>query len=264
MESPLEPEKLVPEPRWIRPPGLELLMGLSIFALLFGVYFGAQLGFFIYEVVRHTPELAAQTFSIHMLDDDAFKQSSTELFYNGDVVTRVTIAADGFCLVILLLVVGLWKRSNLVTFLGLRPPMFKPFAAWLGLFVLVFCALEGLGQLFPDLDSETMKRIIGSTTNLPLAFIGLALMPAIFEELLLRGLLFGSLRHMLHKHYAVAITAGVFAMMHMQYAWYIQVLLVLPLGVFLGYSRANTGSVWTSVTMHMLNNAVAVLVPQLI
>jgi len=264
MENQQEPEKLVPEPRWLRPPGVELMMGLSIFALLFAVYFTAQIGFFCAEVVRHTPSFAAEGFSIGMLDSDLFKQRSTELLYDGDTQTHVTIAADGCCLVVLLLIVGLWKRSKLVTFLGLRPPMFRPFAAWLGLFVLVFVALEAIGQLFPDLDSEIMRRIIGSATNLPMTFLGLAVMPAIFEELLLRGVLFGSLRHMLDKHYAVAISAGVFAMMHMQYEWYIQVLLVLPLGVFFGYARANTGSIWTSVAMHMLNNGIAILVPQLI
>lgn len=94
--------------------------------------------------------------------------------------------------------------------------------------------------------------------------LGAALMPALFEEFLFRGLLFGSLRHMLDKHSAIAITAGVFTFIHMQYDWYLLLLQVLPLGVFLGYARANTGSIWTSIVLHFTNNAASVLLPALL
>ena len=36
---------------------------------------------------------------------------------------------------------------------------------------------------------------------------------------------------------------------------------VLPLGVFLGYARANSGSIWTCVFLHLLNNAAGLVLP---
>ena len=83
-------------------------------------------------------------------------------------------------------------------------------------------------------------------------------MAPIFEELLLRGLLFGTVRHMADEHATVAITAGVFALMHLQYDWTV-ILLILPIGVVLGYARSRSGSIWVPVLLHVLNNSLSVL-----
>ena len=85
-------------------------------------------------------------------------------------------------------------------------------------------------------------------------------MAPLFEEFLLRGLLFGSVRHIADEHIAVAATAGVFTIMHMQYTAAIM-LLILPLGVVLGYARAKSGSIWVPVALHMLNNLATVAFP---
>ena len=81
-----------------------------------------------------------------------------------------------------------------------------------------------------------------------------------FEEFLLRGLLFGSLRHIVDEHASVAITAGVFALMHLQYSLPIM-MLILPMGVVLGYARSRSGSIWAPVLMHVVNNCITVLWP---
>jgi membrane protease YdiL (CAAX protease family) len=86
-------------------------------------------------------------------------------------------------------------------------------------------------------------------------------MPALFEEFLLRGLLYGSLRHVLDHHKAIAIVAGLFTLLHPQYDWYVLLLIVLPMGVMLGYARANSGSIWVPVFLHMLNNTLSILLP---
>jgi len=38
-------------------------------------------------------------------------------------------------------------------------------------------------------------------------------------------------------------------------------LLVLPMGVVLGYSRSRSGSIWVPIMLHMLNNVVTVVAP---
>jgi membrane protease YdiL (CAAX protease family) len=65
--------------------------------------------------------------------------------------------------------------------------------------------------------------------------------------------MYGSLRYVMDKHVAVALTRGMFTLMHLQYEVAVM-LLILPIGVVLGYARANTGSIWVPVLLHMLNN----------
>jgi len=88
--------------------------------------------------------------------------------------------------------------------------------------------------------------------------IGVGLMAPLFEEFLLRGLLLGSIRHITDAHSAIALTAGVFTLMHLQYNWTVM-LLILPLGITLGYARVRSGSIWVPVLLHMINNMATVL-----
>ncbi|MBK7940995.1 MAG: CPBP family intramembrane metalloprotease [Flavobacteriales bacterium] len=57
----------------------------------------------------------------------------------------------------------------------------------------------------------------------------------------------------------MALSAGTFTLMHMQYPAPI-LLLVLMLGVVLGYARSRTGSIWVPVGLHMLNNLVSLAI----
>ena len=53
------------------------------------------------------------------------------------------------------------------------------------------------------------------------------------------------------------IRAGVFTLMHVQYSWAI-LLLVLALGVVLGYARTRTGSLAVPIGLHLANNVLSV------
>ncbi len=250
------------EPSVLHPPGLEMARGLLYFGLVFMVFMFAQMSGLIWRVLALSPDLAKQGFSLDHLDTKPFQQQWVKLAGNGDVLSVVSLLSGGVSLALLLVIVYQWKRKRTAMFLGLRLPTLKSFLAWLGFFFLLFAALEGIWMLFPEMDSEFMKNILASATNYPMLVIGLGIMPALFEEFLLRGLLYGSLRHLMDKHVSVAIVAGVFTMVHQQYDWYILLLYVLPLGVFLGYARANSGSIWTGVALHMLNNVLSMVLPQ--
>ncbi len=87
-------------------------------------------------------------------------------------------------------------------------------------------------------------------------------MPALFEEFLLRGLLYGSLRHLLDKHVSVAIVAGLFTLIHPQYEWYVQLFYVLR-SASSSATRAPTPapSGW-ACSLHMVNNCLSIVLPQ--
>lgn len=262
MEHPSGPEKPSPEgiqPTYMRPPGLEFAMGVALFAMVLMVFFVMQSGVFISGVLDRSPELA-QDFSLNTLSDPRMEQRMSELVYNGDLVAQEALWSGLVCTLLILVVVRLWKRGHMSSFLGLKTPTAKQFFLWLGIFILLGLAIEGLSFLSPAFRTDFMAKVIASTTNLLWLYIGVGIMAPLFEEFLLRGLLFGAIRHMADEHATVAMTAGVFTLMHMQYDWTVM-LLILPMGVVLGYARSRSNSIWVPVTLHMLNNLVSVVLP---
>lgn len=259
MEEPSGPVRPQLEP--LRPPGLEMARGLLYFAFLFMTFSLVQMVVLIWRVVALSPGLAEGGFTLALLDTPAFQARWTELATNGDVLAVVSLLSGAVGLALLLAFIIRWKRGRTSFFLGLGLPRLRGFLIWTGLFLVLFAALEAISMFLPEMNSEFMRQVLSSVTNYPLLILGMGLMPALFEEFLLRGLLYGSLRHLLDKHVSIAIVAGVFTLVHQQYDWYILLLYVLPLGVFLGYARAQTGSVWTSVFLHLLNNCASMVLP---
>lgn len=90
-----------------------------------------------------------------------------------------------------------------------------------------------------------------------LLFTAIAVIAPFGEELLFRGFL----QQALEKHWkdvtrAILITAIFFAMIHMNPYWFIQIYI---LGIMLGFLAWKTGSVYPSLILHGLNNAIAML-----
>ncbi len=262
MEHLSGPEKPSPEsvqPTYVRPPGLEFAMGVALFAVVLMVFFLLQSGVFISGVLERSPELA-KDFTLNTLSDPRMEQRMNELVFNGDLVAQEALWSGLICTVMILVMVRLWKHGHMSSFLGLKIPTAKQFFLWLGVFMLLGLAIEGLSYVSPAFRTDFMEKVIGSTTNLLWLYIGVGIMAPLFEEFLLRGLLFGAIRHMADEHATVAMTAGVFTLMHMQYDWTVM-LLILPMGAVLGYARSRSNSIWVPVVLHMLNNLVSVVLP---
>ncbi len=263
MEQQSAPGKPSPEniaPTYVRPPGLEFAMGVALFSVVLMVFFLIQSGIFIAGVLKHSPDLMKDGFSFGLLQDPRMEERMSDLVFHGDLVAQEALWSGLVCTLLILVVVHFWKRQQMHLFLGLRIPAMKQVVLWLGVFILLGLVIEGLARLSPAFQTDFMKQVIGSCSNLFLLYLGVGLMAPVFEEFLVRGLLFGSVRHLMDEHATVAITAGVFTLMHMQYDWTVM-LLVLPMGVVLGYSRSRSGSIWVPILLHMLNNIVSVMAP---
>jgi membrane protease YdiL (CAAX protease family) len=89
----------------------------------------------------------------------------------------------------------------------------------------------------------------------------IALVPAVVEELMFRGVLQTILvRWTKNVHAAVWITAILFSAFHMEFFGFLPRLL---LGVLLGYFVAWSGSIWPAVWGHFINNATDVILTYL-
>jgi uncharacterized protein len=258
MENPYGPDPSSPEqrPTYVRPPGLEFTMGIALFIFILMVFFLVQAIVFFLGVVEYTPAYPAFTFDL--LQETHFQERMQELAFNGDLVAREALWSGFVGLVLIMAGVGWWKRRNAAIFLGLVRVNIRSYLRWIGIFLVLGLFIELITRYVPGFQSDFMEKILASSTNRWLLLLGVGIMAPVFEEFMLRGLLLGSMRHLYEEHIAVAITAGVFTLMHLQYNVQIM-LLILPMGVLLGYARTRSGSIWVPIVIHVLNNSISVL-----
>ena len=110
-----------------------------------------------------------------------------------------------------------------------------------------------------DKAAEMTKLIVycNSTSELLLVIFTVALLPAIGEELVFRGVLQnGLIRVFGNVHIAVFISAAVFSFIHFQFFGFFPRML---LGIVLGYLYVTSGNILVSMLMHFTNNAMAVI-----
>jgi membrane protease YdiL (CAAX protease family) len=96
-----------------------------------------------------------------------------------------------------------------------------------------------------------------SASGLIINLIMIALLPALGEEFLFRGVL-QKLLHQWFKnvHWAVIVSAVIFSAMHFQFYGFLPRTI---LGVLFGYLFVITKSLWIPITAHFINNGAAVV-----
>lgn len=95
-------------------------------------------------------------------------------------------------------------------------------------------------------------------SGLLLNLLVVALIPAIGEELLFRGVLLKLLKDITkNAHWAVIISAILFSAFHLQFYGFLP---RFTLGLVLGYLFVFTGNLWVPIFIHFVNNAAAVIV----
>lgn len=103
--------------------------------------------------------------------------------------------------------------------------------------------------------TEKMVNVTGSSMLIFNLFL-MALLPAIGEELFFRATIQKLLSEKINAATAVWITAILFSAFHMQFLGFVPRMI---LGAFLGYVYFWTGNLWYPVTIHFINNALAVV-----
>lgn len=124
-------------------------------------------------------------------------------------------------------------------------------------------ALTMIEQIIPvDTSQEQAlgfdRAVTGS--GLFLAFVSLVVLPPLFEEILFRGFLYGTLRRN-HVSFVVStiVTSLVFGVLHIfggaegEFLW-IAVIDTFILSLVLCYLREKTGSIWASIYLHAIKN----------
>lgn len=121
---------------------------------------------------------------------------------------------------------------------------------------------EKLGELMTTLEEQaaavTEKMLTVDTFGgLLFNLLVIALIPAVGEELTFRGVLQQSLtRGLKNPHVAIVLSAAIFSFIHFQFLGFLPRMF---LGILLGYMFYVSGSLWTSILMHFVNNGTAVV-----
>ena len=121
-------------------------------------------------------------------------------------------------------------------------------------------AFSGIEKWMKELE-ETAHALTDKMTNvdtiggLLLNLLVIALIPAVGEEMTFRGVIQQSLTRRMNPHIAIILSAAIFSFFHFQFFGFLPRLF---LGILLGYMFYITGSLWTSILMHFVNNGAAV------
>lgn len=189
--------------------------------------------------------------------------ASARLGFWGTAVTQLMILAVPLLLV-------WYMKSDVKTLFSLRIPrkgtVLGSVLLYLGTYCLTMVLSVALMALFPE-SMENVELAFSPIAEQPFVFILLvvALMPAVGEEFLFRGLMFGSIRaNWLKRHpkepavkgavCAILISAAVFGVFHMSLAKFFTTFL---LGALFAYIVYRTGSIYVTMGLHFVNNAVS-------
>ena len=147
---------------------------------------------------------------------------------------------------------------------GLRPTRFWPAAGWATLGMLTFYALVALYSVIVQPDAQqTVAQDLGADQGtfgmIAAGFMVICVAP-FAEEFFFRGFFYRALRSRWSVLGAAAIDGLLFGVIHYDFSGADALLILPPLGILgfifcLVYER--TGSIYPTIAMHALNNAIA-------
>lgn len=139
-------------------------------------------------------------------------------------------------------------------------------AAWLALplvsvgAAIVLSEVDNVFRWFlppPEFMTNLMSELFFPQGRFFSMFFALVVVAPLTEELLCRGIVLRGLLHRYGPAAAVALSAMLFAFMHMN-PW--QTLSAFTLGVIFAWFYLRTGSVWPGVVGHAINNGLVVII----
>lgn len=158
--------------------------------------------------------------------------------------------------------VYLWYlKADYKKVLSLRMPRWNQllgaFILWMGTYILIMLLSVLLAPFMKD-SVEALSEMNEMLTSQPLwvLILVVAVMPAIGEELMFRGFIYGSLKDKTRNIVAMLLTSAFFGIYHMSLIKFFTTSL---LGLSFVFVVSETSSIACSMLMHFMNNLVSVL-----
>ncbi len=200
-----------------------------------------------------TPAMDALQSAVLSGNEDDMMQIITQ----GDILWMSAFFSSIGGVIVVCIFIWMKRGLSIKEYLNLHNPDWKCWLKWVGIFVLFSIVLEAIAQNFEELQTDFMTDVLKNTGNLPMLALTVGVLGPIFEEVFFRGFLFKSWEKSIGGHATVLITSSIFAFMHYgQYELGV-VLLIIPMGMILGYARLYTGSLFVPIVLHVANNVLA-------
>ena len=155
---------------------------------------------------------------------------------------------------------SLLHRVNVFDALGLRRPSGRAVAGGALIGVGFWCLNLWLVVPLVDADANELRAleqvIFGNSLPMWLILVMLAVVPALCEEVLVRGVIARSLQPRLGMAGAIIASAALFGLMHMSVARFLP---TAAFGVVLAYASLSSRSTIPAIVAHGLNNTIALL-----
>lgn len=128
--------------------------------------------------------------------------------------------------------------------------------------VLVTLASKYVPGFNADQKQEIGFSDVHGSLQLLLTFVSLAVLPPLAEEIMVRGLLYTSLKKVVPLGWAVVVTSALFASAHLGEGGaagplYVAALDTFILSLVLIYLREKTDSLWAGIFLHGIKNSIA-------
>lgn len=173
----------------------------------------------------------------------------------GDTFTAVTGATAGIAVVVLAFYVPTRSRvASAATTAGFRARWYLGIAAAsVPIALVVIGYVKGLSSGFGIHMPSELEEFTGHSAIWPILIV--IVVPPLVEELAFRGVIYTTLRDTLSAGETLLVSAFAFAMLHLSFP---SLLTHLPLGLYFGWLRQRSGSLWPGVFAHACHNALIV------
>ncbi|MFC1845810.1 CPBP family intramembrane glutamic endopeptidase [Chloroflexota bacterium] len=181
------------------------------------------------------------------------------LFSIGGLMTSASTVISAFvCTGLVIAFIRFREGAGIREYLGLNPIDRKTVLTVLAIATGFLVISDSLTVIIRQpLVPEALAQMYRTSFWPALLLLALIVFAPAFEEIFFRGFLFQGLQQSKAGYIgAIAVTAIVWAFVHIQYDPYAQTML-LAYGIVLGFVRYKTGSVWSVLLMHGLHNLVA-------
>jgi membrane protease YdiL (CAAX protease family) len=185
----------------------------------------------------------------------------------GKFVTSVLIY--GFMALVIYVFLRRVKASRAFVGIGRKPganDVAMAGAIFIAYYIVLIITIGLVSQYVPSININQEQQLNYDTATAGLAlipvFIGLAIIPPIVEEFVMRGFLYSGLRKRLSIIPTALIVSGLFAVAHLQLGsgappLYVAAIDTFILSLFLVYLRAKTGAIWAGIAVHAIKNSLA-------
>lgn len=232
--------------------GVAALAALATILLYFSAQFFGALIISIYPALHHWSSAQAQQW----LTNSVFAQFCFGLLADGLIVTGVALLLKMFH----------WQWADI----GMKRPkwwhIIVGFAAAVPYYLLYVVIVLVVSVLIPSLNIDQKQDIgfnsVHGVLPMVLAFVSLAVIPPLAEEIVMRGFLYTGLRKWLPKVLAALAVSALFGAAHLAEGGaagplWIGAIDTFTLSLVLVFLREQTGNLWAGISLHALKNAIA-------